>query len=148
MHVFFFSVNWENSFWVVRHNHACSGLSAREEHGTPELIPEMGDGVLLVSHGRDLKTDENEDLLQTRLCANECIWQQGLERGRQPRWGRGLVGKGRFWHVAGHVGLVLSSVITLYMQLATIAILGKNKILVFNHHMFLSLQVVQNSYWN
>ena len=34
--------------------------------GTPELIHEMGDGVLLVSHGQDLKTDENEDLLRTR----------------------------------------------------------------------------------
>lgn len=51
---------------MVRHNHECSGLSAREEHGTPELIHEMGDGVLLVSHGQDLKTDKNEDLLWTR----------------------------------------------------------------------------------
>ena len=55
------------------------------------------------------------------------------------------MGKGRFWHVVGHVGLVLSSVITLYTQLSTIAILGTNKTLVFNHHMFLSLVVVQNS---
>lgn len=61
---------------------------------------------------------------------NRAWREEGGQVGEQA-W----VGRGSFWHKVGHVGFVLSPVITHYMQLT---ILGKDKILVFNHHMFLS----------
>lgn len=67
----------------------------------------------------------------------------GRRKGERLGWGGTAAG------TVGPVDLVLSSICNCplpYMQLFTITILGMGGILVFNHHMFLSMVVVQNSH--